>query len=335
MIEVKEVEPLKVSLEQFLVAFGVRAPQMMWFLGAGASVAGGIPTAYNLTWKFKQTLFCASQRISRRSIEDLSDLAVQRRLTQHFGSLAGQPQLDSPEEYAHYFEAAYPHPGDRRTVIEEFVRQGTPSYGHVALAALMKLGRCRVVWTANFDRLIEDAAVKMLGSTSRVVVSSLDNAQVGIDAFNAERWPLIVKVHGDFQSSRLKNTVEELREQDSRMRRLLVDSCKRLGLVVMGYSGRDESVMQALREAIDHGRGYPFGLYWFHRPDSTLLPSVTQLVQAASEAGVQAHIVEAFTFDEVLGDVVKQLDKVPLDVSSAFDSGGARIGEVPLLSKTA
>jgi len=140
----------------------------------------------------------------------------------------------------------------------------------------------------------------------------------------------VLKLHGDFQSSRLKNTAEELRVQDSKMRRLLVDSCKRFGLAVMGYSGRDESVMQALREAIDNGRGYPFGLFWFHRPDSPLLPAAEELIRDAVKAGIQATIIEAYTFDEVAGDAVRQIENIPADVQSLLDAGSSRITDVPI-----
>jgi hypothetical protein len=60
------------TVDEFLVTYNVRAPQLMWFLGAGSSSAAGIPTAGDLIWKFKQTLFCASQRLSVKSVEDLT-----------------------------------------------------------------------------------------------------------------------------------------------------------------------------------------------------------------------------------------------------------------------
>ena len=41
--------------------------------------------------------------------------------------------------------------------------------------------------------------------------------------------------------------------------RYSVDSCRRFGLVVAGYSGRDSSVMDALNEAMKPG-GIPGGI---------------------------------------------------------------------------
>ena len=146
------------TLEEFLVIYTIRAPQLMWFVGAGSSAAAGIPTAGDLIWKFKQTLYCASQKISVKSVEDLTSPIVQQRLTRYFEGLFPAP--GAPDEYAAFFEATYPHPDDRRTFIDNYVRDGSPSFGHMALGVRFGLDRARIVWTTNFDRLLEDAADK-------------------------------------------------------------------------------------------------------------------------------------------------------------------------------
>src|SRR5689334_15216976 len=92
--------------------------------------------------------------------------------------------------------------------------------------------------------------------------------RVAREAMTEGRWPLIVKLHGDFQSRKLKNTEEELRAQDKDLRRCFVEACVRQGLAVVGYSGRDASVMDALDEAVSGGHGFPGGLFWFSRPGS-------------------------------------------------------------------
>jgi len=302
----------------------------MWMLGAGTSSASGIPTAYHLIWQFKRRLYCAAERVSLKSCEDLSSPSTQARLQRYFDRLGRYPKPDSPEEYAAYFEAAYPDSGDRRTIIEQYVRDATPSFGHTVLAALLSIGKARIVWTTNFDKVVEDASIKALGSTGRLVMASLDNAQVALQAINAGRWPIVGKLHGDFQSRRLKNTSDELRSQDAELRRALVDSCRRFGLVVVGYSGRDESVMRALTEALDSGHGFPAGLFWFHRPDSPVLPPVQELIANAQKLSIQAELIEAYTFDELMGDIVKQLDDLPQHLFARLDQERARVTDVPI-----
>jgi NAD-dependent SIR2 family protein deacetylase len=318
------------TIEEFLRVYPVRAPNLVWLLGAGASAAAGIPTAGALIWQFKRTLFCAAQRISVKSCEDLSDAAIQRRLDCYFESLGGFPPTGSPDEYSAYFEAAYPDAKDRRSILQGFLTGVKPSYGHLALAALMKMDKARIVWTPNFDKLVEDAAVQVLGSTSSFVVATLDNAYVAMQAINEGRWPVIAKMHGDFQSQRLKNTPQELRTQDAEMRRALLESSRRYGLIVVGYSGRDESILNTLHEAVETGHGFPEGLFWLRRSDFPTVPGVATLIEKAVGQGIQAELLEIQTFDELLGDILKQFGNVPADVETKLDHHAARLTEVPL-----
>jgi NAD-dependent SIR2 family protein deacetylase len=304
------------NIDEFLRIFPVRAPNLMWLLGAGASASAGIPTAGNLIWQFKRTLFCTKQRISVKRYEDLSSITIRQLLQRYFDTQGTFPPENSLEEYPAYFEATYPDPSDRRSVLESYMAGVKPSYGHLVLAALMIMGKIRIVWTPNFDRVIEDAAAQMFGSTSRFVTATLDNPQTALQSLNEGRWPLIGKMHGDFQSRRLKNTSEELQSQDFQIRRAFTESCRRYGLIVVGYSGRDQSIMAALEEAIDGGHGYPGGLFWFQRVDSPLFPAVPALLEKAIGAGVRAELIAVETFDELLGDIIKQFEKVPPDLET-------------------
>jgi len=90
-------------------------------------------------------------------------------------------------------------------------------------------------------------------------------------SLNEANWPLLGKLHGDFQSIALKNTTEELRTQESNLRLAFIESCKRFGLVVAGYSGRDESVMNALEEALDQSSAFPAGLFWISKSGSSVI----------------------------------------------------------------
>lgn len=302
----------------------------MWFLGAGASAAAGVPTAYNMIWEFKRTLYCAAQRVSVRSCSDLGNSALRHKLQQYFDGVTDAPEENADDEYAYYFEAAFPHEADRRRYLDQKMVGANPSYGHRALAALLKLDRARVIWTTNFDPMVEDAVVKMLGSSGRLATATLDHPNLAIEAINEGRYPLLCKIHGDFRSRRLKNTTEELRSQDAQLRHGLIEACKRFGLAVVGYSGRDASVIDALEEAIDGGNGYPSGLFWFQRSDSVALPRVAQLIETASSVGVDAHIVNVETFDELLADVLLLEPDLPNDVQSHLDKEHRRVSDAPM-----
>lgn len=317
-------------VSEFLRVYPMRAPQIMWFLGAGASFAANIPTAGTMIWDFKRRLYCTEKRVPLATCQDLSDPVLQARLQDYCDGTGLYPPPGGDDEYAAYFEAVYPREDLRRRYIQEKVSGGTPSHGHLVLAALLKLQRARVIWTTNFDRVVEDAAAKILGSSGQLVVATPDTPQLAREALLEERGPLYVKLHGDFHSRRLKNTPEELQTQDRVLRDTLVDACRRGGLAVAGYSGRDHSVMDALDDGVGDGEGYPLGHFWFHRGPGAPAPRVRRLVERAHAVGIDAHVIPLDTFDELLGDLWHQIENVPPDLAALFDHRRRRLSDVPL-----
>ena len=292
----------------------------MWLLGAGASASAGIPTAWDMIWEFKQQLYVSQRRVSLQTVADLSNPAIRSRIEEFISSQETHPAPDSPEEYAALFEAVYPSEADRRTYIDGKVSGAKPSYGHMALATFMKAGHTKLTWSTNFDPLVADACARVFGGTGSLTTVALDAPDLGRQTMNSERWPAEIKLHGDFRSRRLKNTGDELRQQDATLRDLLVGACARAGLVVAGYSGRDESIMSALEEALEHGAPFPNGLFWLHRGENDPLERVCSFLSAAESKGVDGGLVRIENFDEALRDLVRlvaNIDTTQLDAFSA------------------
>lgn len=308
----------EIDADDFARRFSVRADRLMWLLGAGTSASAGIPTAGDMIWEFKQELFISQRHETRAVVADLSNAEVRRRLQSHIDSSTRFPAAGSPEEYAALFEAVFAVESDRRAYLDAKLSGAKPSYGHLALATLMRAGLCRLVWTTNFDPLIADACAKVYETTGQLTTVALDAPDLAREAIDAERWPIEVKLHGDFRSRRLKNTGEELRSQDSQLRQVLVDSCRRSGLVVAGYSGRDESVMKALEDATAADGAFPTGLFWLHRGHGTPQPRVGELLATASKRGIETGLVRIENFDEALRDLVRQTKNLDTAVLEAF-----------------
>lgn len=317
-------------VDEFLRLFPLRSSSLAWFLGAGASASARLPTAGDLIWRFKRTLYCTTTKVDPKTCEDLGNEVVRERLQRYLDSTGRYPAINSPEEYASYFELTYPDPADRRRFLERMLHGATPAYGHHILAALMKAGNVRLVWTTNFDRLVEDAAAATFGSTSALTVSTIDSSSVALRALNEGRWPLLGKLHGDFQSVALKNTSEELKTQESALRAALVESCKRFGMIVAGYSGRDESVMNALEEAVSLPNAFPAGLFWVTKAGWPVYRRVEELFTRAESAGIQACLIEVETFDELLGDIAQQIENLPADVLGTLNKMRSKISNVPI-----
>lgn len=92
------------------------------------------------------------------------------------------------------------------------------------------------------------------------------------------------------------------------MRHVLVETGKRFGMIFVGYSGRDASIMEALNNILDTPSPFPNGLYWLTSSESRLLPSVIEFLERAIAAGVDVAIVECATFDELAADIIKVTD---------------------------
>ena len=301
-------------LDAFARLQRVRSGQLMWFLGAGSSVSAGVPTAGQLIWRFKRLLYATETSTPIASI-DVADPASQQRLEQYFEKQGRQPPSGAPNEYATFFEAAYPFPADRRRFLDELIVTARPAYGQLGLAALMRAGVLPVVWTTNFDRAVEDAMIDVSGTTTALTTAYLADPAVAARGLAESRFPLLVKLHGDYQSDNLKNTPAELQEQDAELRRTLQAACLRFGLVVAGYSGRDASVMEALASAAAQPNAFPGGLFWIHRdPDPPTGPAA-ELLARLDEGGLQVAWVRALSFDDLIKQVL-----VPIELPSEMSA---------------
>lgn len=285
---------------------------MAWFLGAGASAASGIPTGYAMIRDFKAQIFCSKTNLSKREIDTADPIWIER-IDAFFQQTSLLPPNGDPTEYAKAFEAVYPQPRHRRQYIDDAISKGTPCFGHKVLGSMMAAGKVDCIFTTNFDPLIEESvysanAILPVDDQNRPTVAAIDSADRAMRCLNESDWPLVSKLNGDYQSIAIKNTGSELEEQDARMRHVLVEAGKRFGMVFVGYSGRDASIMESLTMVLDAPSPFPNGLYWLTSSASRLLPAVAEFLSRAQVAGVDVAVVECATFDELAADIIKTTD---------------------------
>lgn len=306
---------LCIALPEFLNLFPLRAPRLMWFIGAGGSVSAGIPTAGTLTWEFKRAVYCATNKVPSNRFPDLNDAGFQTLVQSWFDSKSGWPPRGSDEEYSFYFEKYLPDERDRQRFVELRMRESKPSYGHICLAGLVALQKIQLIWTTNFDKLVErataqDSLRELLADGIHAI--GLDCPEKAADSLRDERWPVLVKVHGDYLFRKLKNTSAELSTQDNIFRALLTDHCGRRGLGVVGYSGRDQSIMDAIGESLAASQPFPHGLFWFVRLGEVPKDNVLSLLEKARGKGCQAGYIQIGSFDELMADLfMSHHDQLP------------------------
>lgn len=287
---------------------------------------------------FKKQVFCQLSGVSPKQV-DPNDPIWADRIDQLLSTRNILPSPGDPSEYAAAFEAVYPSEEERRRYIARAVQKGTPSFAHRGLAALITQGSVPCVFTTNFDSMVETAAIvanQLLEADQRadLTVAAIDNADRATLCLKESRWPLLAKIHGDYQSVALKNTDAELAEQDQQMRLVLEGSCSRFGLIVIGYSGRDQSVMTALSDALRMPAAFPGGIVWTCRSAQRLIPQVIKFLNSADEAGVSVTIAETANFDELVADLLDGKDLPPVLNTHVYETRPAVINKlVPLPSQ--
>ena len=134
----------------------------------------------------------------------------------------------------------------------------TPTAGHRAIAGLASKGYVRVIITTNFDRLLEKA-MDELGVTP-TVISTPDQIAGALPLVHS--GITIIKLHGDYLDTRIKNTAKELARYSPKLNALLDRILDEYGLIVCGWSA-DWDI--ALREAIERCVTRRFTTYWSTR----------------------------------------------------------------------
>jgi hypothetical protein len=301
----------------------------MWFLGAGTSRSAGLPTATDIIWDLKRRYYCLHENQDLQS-HDINNSAIKQKIQAYMDS-KGFPDLWSPEEYSFYFDLIFSNDDQaQQRYIHEALAYDKVSLnmGHRVLAGLMEMGQARIVFTTNFDEVIETAFAEVTGKN----LSSfhLEGSYAALDALNVEHFPLYAKVHGDFRYRSIKNLTENLRHNYSEIQKCFLAASTRYGLVVSGYSGRDANVVSMLREAIKQNNAFPHGLFWTVPRISGVEETVRKLIAYAKENGVRANLVETGTFDEILSKIWRQVKEKPQALDGKIRTANVASVSIPL-----
>ena len=299
------------TFAEFIRLYPLRAKTLAWFFGAGSSVSAGLPTANDLIWDFKKRIYCSEQKIPLTLFSNLSDPAIRNQIQAYFDSKGNFPKANTNEEYSFYFELAFPNARDRSDFLMQQLSGMQNSYGHKVIGTLLKNGLIKLIFTTNFDKAFENAAVEHFPRMDDWFLATMDNTDTSAAKYHSGLRPYIAKIHGDYFSEKLKNTSTELIEQDNKLRDILYHSCLSNGMAIMGYSGRDESIMEIFNKALDNGSSFPSGIFWFIRSGSESLPAVSSFINKAKTKNVQAELIEIETFDTAWSEILKGIETIP------------------------
>ena len=293
-------------------------------LGAGASVESGVQSAADCIWEWKKEIFLSRNPGMIGTYDNPKQDNVRRVIQSWIDAQNSYPVENSPEEYSFFAEKAYPIADDRRKYFEHLIMNHEPSLGYHLIAMLAQRNIVKTVWTTNFDGLMVKCAHQ---HTPLVPIEITIETSERIYRGDVDKELLCVALHGDYKYGELKNTEQELDSQDGELIKALCYELAERDLIVFGYSGRDQSLMQALTQAYsERGAGK---LFWCgYGPDAA--PSVRQLIDHINEHGRSAFYIPTGGFDGALYAIARhcmsddkeflaEVDKVKKELSVTID----------------
>lgn len=313
---------------EFIKHYVANASQLMWFLGAGTSRSAGMPTATDIIWDLKLKYYCLKQNQDIKN-HDISNDVIKQRTQTYMDSL-NYPALWSSEEYSFYFELTFGNDYDaqRKYLVEKLNSKNISlNIGHRVLGALIELQKAKVIFSTNFDEVIETAYSKISGKN--LSTYHLEGSYAALEALNAENFPIYAKVHGDFKYRSVKNLSSDLLNNDQKIQDCFLAACVRYGMVVTGYSGRDANVMTMFKKAIESHNAFPSGLFWTVPNNSNVLPIVTDTIEFAKSKGIKAAIIEAGTFDIMMSKIWKQTPNATVLNTQVYSAASQKVA-IPL-----
>jgi len=148
------------------------------------------------------------------------------------------------------------------------------------------------VFTTNFDDLINESCY-LYSERVRPIVCAHDSEVSNVRI--TKRRVKIIKLHGDFLFDNIKNTIGETKRLEKNMESKLAEFGREFGLIVIGYGGRDNSVMSILENLLKKPEYFRHGIYWCLLKEETPRKRIQELL---TRDRVQA--IEIAGFDEFM-----------------------------------
>ena len=274
------------------LAFSMHANKGVYaiVLGSGVSRAARIPTGWEITLELVRKLAAVRS-------EDCEPDPVAWCI-----DATGR----SPD-YSELLDALAKTPAERQQLLrgyweptEQEREEGAklPTKAHRAVAELIKLGYVRVVLTTNFDRLLETALQD--AGIAPTVLSSPDHIAGALPLIHTHCT--LIKIHGDYLDTRIRNTPEELSAYPDEFNKLLDRVFDEFGLIVAGWSADWD---EALRTAMTRSPYRRFSTYWASRG----APSEKATDLITRKGATLVPIADADTFFVSVAERVKALEE--------------------------
>ena len=291
------------DLSRFLVTRTSEVPNFTLLLGAGCSVTSGIRTAYELTSLWKAEIYKSAHPEVVAPTAEQIDQYMTRQETSWFVPT---------REYSCLFERRFDLPRQRRMFIEAEVADKNPSIGYAYLIKLIEGGYLNTLFTTNFDDLINEAFFRF--SDLRPIVCAHDSSVSSISI--TSKRPKIIKLHGDYLFDDIKSTVRETETLEENIKKKFSEFSREHGLIVVGYSGGDRSIMEVVNHLLRSDDYFRHGIYWCLRKGERPSEELLKLLWKD-----RVYFVEIDGFDELMAQLHRDAvgDKLPVETNVISD----------------
>ncbi len=271
-------------------------------LGSGLSRSAEIPTGWEITLDLIRQIAAmegddASEDPERWFIENKKEQPDYSSLLNTLPGTADERQS---------ILSSYIEPSDE----DREEGRKLPTKAHEAIARLVEKGYIRVIITTNFDRLLENALQKL--GIEPVIISSDDDVKGAPPLAHGRCF--IIKLHGDYLDTRIKNTHTELETYSKEMNKYLDQIFDQFGLITCGWSGAWDT---ALRNAIIRCPTRRFSTFWALKGNTT--KEADELIKKRDAQTIE--IKDANTFFDQLAEKIYALEDLkrpaPSDVRLA------------------
>lgn len=250
------------------VAYAMHASPKRYalLLGAGISVAAGLPTASDVSGNMIL------------AIAEKEELKIERGKDNEVCLAWFEETFGEPATFKRLMEKLGISGGNRKDGLKKFIYltdedrnpvPGVPTEAHRAIARLVKSGMISLIITTNFDTLMEEA-LKAENIPYEVITEESDVTQMSVFPDRCR----VVKVNGDFERGTLRITPEDLKEYPQVVEDYLRRIFREYGLVICGWSGIFDTHLSEILCAPEIPRQYP--VFWCLRNEGRVPPPVCQ-----------------------------------------------------------
>lgn len=238
------------------------------FIGAGLSRESGIKTSSEIIKDLKRKIYKryhAGEKASKKKIDEW---------------IGKQKWFKGPSnKYSAVLDKYFPNKGLRKDYFNRLIKGKKPNNGHRYLANIISAGYIGNIFTTNFDRLIERSLSQ--AELDPMVV----NHQSDLKGFSIENKINVLKLHGDYLYDNIANIAPETKSLNENMKAKLQATLENRGLIIIGYSGNDESIKSLLIELIRKEKFLIYGLYWGIRKEAEINRNMEEIISLASKKG--------------------------------------------------